>query len=587
MKSKFKNINEQMDRMKSLFGESRLYGNLVEDKKIVIKEQARFFRKASDLFSVAFKSFDDLATWNKFINVEIRNIDDIIKHVDDFTDMWGIVIPNMNIPLLKDNLKAFKTVKNQGNLKNIPEDLFYDKILESFPSKGGMRDMIYDMWLEANGMSRNLPATTGEKRIVKQNPTTGEMMVGTKNNQGIVVYKDKDGDIVFTEKIDGNDDIRNVEIEDVDFEEIPANSTIKDLDGKRVPFTKQNMEEFLKSLKELSEKADEAGGGVVVTIKGENADEVNKVLAGFGSSKTGDDVVDEIVDKVDPTTTPKQKETFRKKLTKKLKQFALWTSPLWDHTTLFSSMMGKKFGGKSARWFTTQPGQIVFRTLVILPLEAEAIAIATSDKRSFVGSWEDNYVRWFLSDASMIYKKLKDKFGAGVVKLGEKIIEDTISNLSGGKIILSSVVIKIKNKALDEIMYAGTDAKDENGVFKSTLTCKDITGKNNSDIIKQVVRKHADTEKVKILDEVRLGTIDGKSPDGQQMMEYEKQLTDYFLVVINNSVEDTDWNASIDIARKNCIEKSKSEKQEEEDVESWKVKEYETTFEGGGGSGYY
>jgi hypothetical protein len=45
MKKKYNTLNEEMNRMKSLFGESRLYGNLVDnEEKNILTEGYRFFR---------------------------------------------------------------------------------------------------------------------------------------------------------------------------------------------------------------------------------------------------------------------------------------------------------------------------------------------------------------------------------------------------------------------------------------------------------------------------------------------------------------------------------------------------------------
>ena len=44
MKRKFETLNEEINRMKSLFGESRLYGNLSDyQEENIITEQFKFF----------------------------------------------------------------------------------------------------------------------------------------------------------------------------------------------------------------------------------------------------------------------------------------------------------------------------------------------------------------------------------------------------------------------------------------------------------------------------------------------------------------------------------------------------------------
>ena len=86
MKKKYTTLNEEMNRMKSLFGESRLYGNLVGNGKTNLITEAgpgkRFFAKnLAKAFSVTLKTFEDLGNFTKFLNREINSVDDMIKHV--------------------------------------------------------------------------------------------------------------------------------------------------------------------------------------------------------------------------------------------------------------------------------------------------------------------------------------------------------------------------------------------------------------------------------------------------------------------------------------------------------------------------
>ena len=51
---------------------------------------------------------------------------------------------------LKRNLDSFNSVYKKGNLNKIPEDEFLQKVLPAFPEKGGIRDLVLDMWLKVN-----------------------------------------------------------------------------------------------------------------------------------------------------------------------------------------------------------------------------------------------------------------------------------------------------------------------------------------------------------------------------------------------------------------------------------------------------
>lgn len=218
MRKKYNTLNEEMNRMKSLFGESRLYGNLVDKKEEIITEQYGFFRNLDSLFKVSLKSFDDLGTFTKFVNREIKNVDDIIKHFDEFNTLWRVVLPNVkNWTGLENNLKKLKKITDSGNLNTIPKNEWIDDVLPGFPEKGGMRDMVDDMWRKANGKNSLLPQNIGKQEIAVT--TKGELVVGTDVN-GVIVYKNDAGNIIPSEQIKNIPDVEEVKYFDIDGNEI-------------------------------------------------------------------------------------------------------------------------------------------------------------------------------------------------------------------------------------------------------------------------------------------------------------------------------------------------------------------------------
>jgi len=263
MKKNFKTLNEEINRMKSLFGENRLYGNIENEEKI-ITEQYKFFSNIADAFKVTLKSFDQLETFTKFINREINNVDDLIKHVDEFESMWAIVSKNLNIVKLKNNLNKLKKLIELDKLKTLSEEQI-KVALKGFPQEGGMQEMVFDLWAKSKGLSNNLPQKV-DTRIVKVDPKTGTMVVGTKNEKGIIVYKNEKGEVVMVEK--GGDDVEpsvkpddetNIkqEYEDVEWEDVSEGTTVEDLDGKNIKGTEENISNIEDAIE------DEAiGGGV-------------------------------------------------------------------------------------------------------------------------------------------------------------------------------------------------------------------------------------------------------------------------------------------------------------------------------------
>tara|TARA_R110002020_G_scaffold209049_1_gene414911 strand:+ start:6010 stop:8127 length:2118 start_codon:yes stop_codon:yes gene_type:complete len=186
MRKKYNTLNEEINRMKSLFGESRLYGNLVDNQEEnIISEQYKFLQKLKNLGKIKLKNLEDLKVLENFQNMKIWNFGDIIKHVDEFQGMWKILNPKWDFDQAKLVLKDLKESVENGQIKNIPEDVFIRDVLPVFPHKGGMYDMVYDMYLVANGKSRLLPAAV-ETRIVKVNKS-GDIVI--TNGKGVELQK--------------------------------------------------------------------------------------------------------------------------------------------------------------------------------------------------------------------------------------------------------------------------------------------------------------------------------------------------------------------------------------------------------------
>ena len=277
MKKNYETLKEEINRIKLLFGESRLYGNIENDVKI-ITEQYKLFSNIADAFKVSLKSFNQLDTFTKFLNREINNVDDIIKHVDDFEDMWKIIDKNLNTVLLKSNLIKLKKVIELDRLKNMSqEDL---KIfLKGIPVQGGMQDIIYDIWAKSKGLSTNLPQKV-DNRVVKLDPKTKEIVIGT-SNKGVIAYKNKEGKVTVVEKDPnykpdedtfdtkgGEDTTKKEDFEDVDYEEIidvKEGTPFDSLDGKKVSLD----EELIDSLDDKIKEGTESGNFVKFTIIGE------------------------------------------------------------------------------------------------------------------------------------------------------------------------------------------------------------------------------------------------------------------------------------------------------------------------------
>ena len=93
-------LYEEIERIRLLFGESLLYGNL-NDNFNLITEQGRYFKKVWDDFAIknptAAKKFDDVSI-NRFKNTDIKSFDDFFKHLEINKSMWeAIGIPSLDL----------------------------------------------------------------------------------------------------------------------------------------------------------------------------------------------------------------------------------------------------------------------------------------------------------------------------------------------------------------------------------------------------------------------------------------------------------------------------------------------------------
>lgn len=221
MRKRYNTLNEEMSRMKSLFGESRLYGNLVDKKEEIITEQFKFFDDLSSAFKLALKN-TNTKNINRFMNYVSNDIGDVVKYLNDvkFKSLLNTLVPT------KDWDEVAKTVKNiQRNFDDIPDatDDAYKKwfkdVIAGIPEEGGMRNNIIQMINNKRyGSTSNLPAVSGTKEVVRT--TSGEVAIATKNADGVIVYKNEAGNIIPAEQIKQISDAEEVKYFDIEGKEI-------------------------------------------------------------------------------------------------------------------------------------------------------------------------------------------------------------------------------------------------------------------------------------------------------------------------------------------------------------------------------
>lgn len=523
MKKKFNNLNEQVLRMKSLFNDERLYGNIENDEKI-ITEQYKLFSNIADAFKVSLKSFNQLDTFTKFLNREINNVDDIIKHVDDFEDMWKIIDKNLNTVLLKSNLIKLKKVIELDKLKNISQEEL-KLFLKGFPYQGGMQDIIYDMWAKSKGLSTSLPQKV-DNRVVKLDPKTKEIVIGT-SNKGVISYKNKEGKVTVIEKDpefdsfeyvtdqptkedgedfsqgeagedfsqgeDGEDFFKGEDGEDFfQGEDLPENPTVENINGKKINLTFENITKLFNFIKNKFKKGD----NVLMSMDDKSFEAfVEKMKSeGIKVKKTSD--LNELYDlwlKLNPKQmTNEEKEVgkglIERVLTNKYSKNFINPFQFYEDTSKVAFGKGTDFTNRaSAIGFWGTKAVIRVHLFIIAQSVIDSIINEKSIQAGAVDIGSDITAFW---KGDWINKKPIEEFGWNLVK-------GAVLKASNNKIDCDDIRLKLRIGASDALKGV-TDGT-------SFITCKDIKEKNDEEIIKLAFSKVKDKEMLVVSEFIKKG----------------------------------------------------------------------------------
>lgn len=591
MKKKYNTLNEEMNRMKSLFGETRLYGNLVDKKEEIITEQYKFFDDLSSAFKLASKKVDT-KNLNRFINYVANDIGDVVRYLDDvnFKPILEILVPTQNWD------EVAKTVKNiERNFDKIPDvtDDVYKKwfkdVIAGIPEEGGMRNNIIQMMNNKRyGASSNLPALSGRKEIVKT--TSGEVAIGTKNADGVIVYKNKAGEIIPVEQIkkidDGGTNIKT-DIEDVDFEVVYEDTTIDDLNGKTVAATKENVINVTDTVGDKIADETKKGNKVVFTITGEGEEGVKaakemveNITSNKGGTSSGDEVLKDMTEEI-VEETGENPEVVKKTLKNKFKNFAWGTRYWWNPTTIIPNekWLAEKWGKSvtwtkdSNRWVNTRGAKIIFRLFIVDGTYEVGKTIIDPD-RDFFESGKNNIFVNTYKDLTRLIGTVKDIWSSDELEdMTMEMIDSTLLNIADTDVKV--VKQKVIQKATDEILYINSKEKNEDGSIKSTMTCTKLSGMTTDDeVIKYIIGQHKESaiadELTRIKDE-----LGGTGSDDYQ--DARKYLEQYFEKVLEKSIGLKELKQAIGEARTACEEAAK----QQSEIEYMNSEEYRVTIEGG------
>ena len=212
MKRKYGNLNEEMNRIKSLFTEERLYGNLKENKLLteqgIGRRLADALETANSSVAKAIKNVDPKLATN-FLNAEINTFDDLAKHLNDYKSLWRSM--GINWDYANDAILSFKKWSDSGFLKTADDKLIL-QVINDLPAEGDLRGMVFDLWKESKG--KYTPPKTKSKTTIVTKSNTGENVVHKVETVGgkekIETYKIEGDNIKKDDTYDPNNASKEV-----------------------------------------------------------------------------------------------------------------------------------------------------------------------------------------------------------------------------------------------------------------------------------------------------------------------------------------------------------------------------------------
>lgn len=218
----YKNLNEQISRIKSLFGDDRIHGNLINEKiessKPLVteqkwKKQLLNAMKGVDVDSSVNKnirkallSVDD-AVSTKFLNYQVRNIGDMVKYLDEFQSIW-------KASLGEEGFRRFKLTMDALN-----DPVYLKKINDIFDGSTEKGEQLYVM------MKRYIPEETHEifDELFPAALANKNLDVVVGDASSVVVIKkgdnttlhtiDNNGNVVKSSDIDGEGNLVKLDTE--------------------------------------------------------------------------------------------------------------------------------------------------------------------------------------------------------------------------------------------------------------------------------------------------------------------------------------------------------------------------------------
>ena len=260
------NLNEEINRIKSLFTEERLYGNLVDKKLIVenaIKTVIRSIAKnGHEAFEAMVKyggkqgdnllrglSGKDLELVINNFNRPLKSIDDMARHFDQYKFFYRGILDDKGY---KNLTKYFDHV-NQGRYVDPMQVNSAGTPLYAYLPK----EMDINAKILANHID-NLPTQQAKLDYIAKVRKSYTEAINDMNKASVdnLKYSDEAGEQVVKQADEAGEQVvkQGDQIDDI------GGRTIKELDGKSVPATSKNIDEFGNAIDDLVDQ-----GNVVLT----------------------------------------------------------------------------------------------------------------------------------------------------------------------------------------------------------------------------------------------------------------------------------------------------------------------------------
>tara|TARA_R100000315_G_C5235726_1_gene147946 strand:+ start:6789 stop:8381 length:1593 start_codon:yes stop_codon:yes gene_type:complete len=522
MKNKIKTLNEEISRMKSLFSEERLYGNLVKNTSM-LHEQRRPFQSLKRAFTAGLKTIDPKILTD-YLNFKIGTFDDLSKHIDEFPNVWKQLVPAA-VDLVKVNsfIKSLDYMANTGQLKNVDKDAFI-AALKDVPTEGGMRETVVELYSEALGGSK----------VIEMNPTkievekVGDEILITKTDGTGKVDQYKKNEKGEFENVDPKK--REVEPTKPKVDEVvdPKGKSLDELDGKTVVATEENMT----AIANEANKVQSEGSNVFIIQEGAHVENINIQNNPKGPIEGTGVNVDKIKEKIDDMPDIEEKTRLQK---------------IWSGT---KSAITGPFKAYLKYPYSDYAGLLPFyiMRIVVIPagLYSAYIGIDAARKgqnpvRAVFDEWANIFAK-FMPDAKEVAEEAM------------KGLNDALERATDNKYNLATAKSNVIKKTISNFEKIASGQHP-------IINCKNINDKTDSQILSAMSMGVIEEETA----EIQQIIINTPGLSDEQITGYKRDSEKVFDGMMSLSGEQGEnWKSAIENAKAECI---KNQKVEEVNIE--------------------